>query len=127
MPENNNEKGKFVVDFKTYSLPSGEVPKLAKLQPINHHGQGHPRSHGHHLLRIAIYDQSGKQVFRKSYRANYQYDRKAWDVVYNITPLIQDMVAMALTKMTLKQERINKDSGRNKKSKAQVRQKRHFL
>ena len=126
MPENNNEKRKLVVDFKRYSLSYGIVPKLAelRLQPIKHHDQDNSRSHGYHEVRVAIYDQSGKQVFRKSYRASYQYDRKAGDIVYDITPLIQDIVAMGLTnmtvKMTLNQDRISKDDDRNKRSMGQV-------
>ena len=122
-----------MVDFKRYSLSSGEVPELAELriQPLKHHGQGHPRSHGHHVLRVAIYDQSGKQVYRSSYRTNYQYDKKAGDIVYDITQLIQDMVAMGLTnmtvKMTLNQDRINKDGNRNKRSMAQVKADKAFL
>ena len=122
-----------MVDFKRYSLSSGEVPELAELriQPLKHHGQGHPRSHGHHVLRVAIYDQSGKQVYRRSYRTNYQDDKKAGEIVYDITPLIQDMVAMGLTNMTLKmilnQDRINKDGNKNKRSMAQVKADKAFL
>ena len=122
-----------MVDFKRYSLSSGEVPELAELriQPLKHHGQGHPRSHGHHVLRVVIYDQSGKQVYRRSYRTNYQDDKKVGDIVYDITPLIQDMVAMGLTnmtvKMTLNQDKINKDGNRNKRLMAQVKADKAFL
>ena len=133
MTENDNEERKLVVDFKRYSLSTGEVPELAELriQPLKHHGQGHPRSHGHHVLRVAIYDQSGKHVYRRSYRTNYKDDKKAGEIVYDITPLIQDMVAMGLTnmtvKMTLNQDRINKDGNRNKRSMAQVKADKAFL
>ena len=133
MPENSNEKRKLVFDFKIYSLSSGKGPKLAelRLQPGFQHGQGHPRSHDHHELRVAIYDQSGRQVFRKSYKASYQYDRKVDDIVYEITPLIQDMIAMSLTNMTVKitlnQDRINKNGDRNKRSRAQIKADKAFL
>ena len=133
MPENRNEKGKLVFDFKRYSLSSGNVPKLAelRLQSGFQHGQGHPRSNDHHELRVAIYDQSGKQVFRKSYRASYQYDRKADDIVYETTSLIQDMIAMSLTNMTVKitlnQDRLNKNGDRNRRSKTQIKADKAFL
>ena len=122
-----------MVDFKRYSLSSGEVPKLAelRLQPIKCDSPGQPRSHDHHELRADIYDNGGKQVFRRSHMTSYQYDRKAGDSVYDITPLIQDMVAMGLTnmtvKMTLNDDRINKGDGRNKGSKSKVRGDKAFV
>ena len=97
------------------------MPKLAelRLKPTRRQGQGHYRSQGRHKLRVAIYDQSGELEFKSSYRTPYTYDRKVGYNVYDITPIIEDIVAMELVNITVKVTlnlHRNKEGGRNKRS-----------
>ena len=119
--ENESEENKLTVQFHITSLSTAEVPKLAelRLQPIRHQGQGHHRRQGHHKLRVAIYDQSGELLIRTSYRVPYIHEKQAGVNVYDITPIIEDIVALGqanvTVKVTLNLHR-NKDGGRQKRS-----------